>query len=285
MDSLVIPDNNGGGSIPMGALPFMNGYNGGNGLFGGNGWGGGVLGFLFGLLCGNGGFGNGLFGGGNNNNHNSDLIMQAVTSSGERSVSAVQQLATNLNMDFNLLNNGVQTLSTAVNQIANAQGLNAMQIINSLQSGNAAMQNQLAQCCCQMQNALTSGVNALQQSGNANTQSILGELRAMQTQALQDKLDAERAKNTRLSGEISQQQQNAAIAGMIANAVNPLQAQLYNLNNTVEAIKRCQPATVTLPNNSMTAVPTIWANAVADNIVDRISAALTPVTDTTTTTP
>ena len=43
-----------------------------------------------------------------------------------------------------------------------------------------------------------------------------------------------------------------------------------NLNNEVAAIKRCQPPTITLPNNSMTAVPSIWANAVADNLVDRI---------------
>lgn len=279
--TLNVPDGNNGGSIPVGALPFMNGYNGGNGFFGGNAWGGGMLGFLFGLLCGNGGLGNGFFGGGNNNNV--DLLMQAVNNSGERSVSAVQQLATNLNMDFNLLNSGVQTLSTAVNQIANAQGLNAMQIINALQSGNAAMQNLLAQCCCQMQNTLQAGVNSLQQSGNANTQSILGELRAMQTQALQDKLDAERAKNSQLAGEISQQQQNAAIAGMIANSVNPLQAQLYALNNTVEAIKRCQPETITLPNNSMTAVPTLWANGVADLVVDRIASALTPAPTTSTT--
>jgi seryl-tRNA synthetase len=123
----------------------------------------------------------------------------------------------------------------------------------------------------------------MQNAGNQNTQAILGELRAMQTQNLQDKLDAARAENTRLSGEISQQQQNNAIAGMIANAVNPLAMQLQGIRTEVDAIKRCQPATITLPNNSMTAVPTIWANGVADYVVDRIATALQPTTTTPTT--
>lgn len=277
--TFLAPDN----SVPMGVLPYLNNNNGG--LFGNNSTlGGGVIGFILGALC-NGGFGgNGLFGGGNNGNHNADLIMQAVTNSGERSVSAVQQLSNNLNMDFNLLNGAVQTVSQGINQIANAQGLNAAQVINAIQSGNCAMQNQLSQCCCQMQNTLTTQANMLQQGANQNTQSILGELRAMQTQALQDKLDAERAKNTQLAGEISQANQNNAIAGMIANAVNPLAAQLAGIRGEVDAIKRCQPSTITLPNNSMTAVPTIWANGVADLVVDRVAAALAPTTTTTPTT-
>ena len=37
-----------------------NGYNNNGGLLGG--WGGGILGFLLGLMFGNGGFGNGIFG-------------------------------------------------------------------------------------------------------------------------------------------------------------------------------------------------------------------------------
>lgn len=275
--TFLAPDN----SVPMGVLPYLNNN---GGLFGGNnGWGGGILGFLLGAMFSGGWNGGGLFGGGGNNgNHNADLIMQAVTNSGERSVSAVQQLSTNLGQDFTLVNSAINTISQGINQIANAQGLNAMQVINAIQSGNCAMQNQLSQCCCQMQNTLTTQANMLQQGANQNTQSILGELRAMQTQALQDKLDAERAKNTQLAGEISQANQNNTIAGMIANAVNPLASQLAGIRGEVDAIKRCQPSTITLPNNSMTAVPTIWANGVADLVVDRVAAALAQTGGTTT---
>jgi hypothetical protein len=133
-----------------------------------------------------------------------------------------------------------------------------------------------------MREAISSQTNILQQGANQNTQAILGELRAMQTQALQDKLDAERAKNTQIAGELSQVQQNGVIGQMIANAVNPLAIQLQGIRGEVDAIKRCQPATITLPNNSMTAVPTIWANGVADYIVDKIGAALAPTTTPTT---
>ena len=275
--TFLAPDN----SVPMGVLPYLNNN---GGLFGGNnGWGGGILGFLLGAMFSGGWNGGGLFGGGGNNgNHNADLIMQAVTNSGERSVSAVQQLSTNLGQDFTLVNSAINTISQGINQIANAQGLNSMQVINAIQSGNCAMQNQLSQCCCQMQNTLTTQANMLQQGANQNTQSILGELRAMQTQALQDKLDAERAKNTQLAGEISQANQNNTIAAMIANAVNPIASQLAGIRGEVDAIKRCQPSTITLPNNSMTAVPTIWANGVADLVVDRVAAALAQAGGTTT---
>lgn len=266
--NFLIPDNS-NGNIPVGALPYLNGGN--NGLFGGNGWGGGILGFFLGLLCGNGGFGNGFFGGGNNGN-TVDLLMQAINNNGNRNNDAVQQLANSLGQDFTLVNGAINTLQQAIFQISSAQGLNYAQTVNAIMSGDAALASQLQQCCCNMQNV-----------SSQNTQAILGELRAMQTQNLQDKLDAARAENTRLSGEISQQQQNAAIAGMIANATNPLAMQLQGIRSEVDAIKRCQPATITLPNNSMTAVPTIWANGVADYVVDRIATALQPTTTTPTT--
>ena len=272
--SFLIPDGQSG--IPVGALPFLNNNNGG--FLGGNGLGAGLVGFLLGAVINNNG--NGLFGGGNN--QMSDLVIQAVTNNGDRMTAAVNQLSTMLGQDFTQVYGAVQTLSQGINQIANAQGLNFAQVINALQSGNASIITQLQQCCCNMREAISAQTNLLQQGANQNTQAILGELRAMQTQALQDKLDAERAKNGQLAGELSQQQQNAIIGQMIANAVNPLAMQLQGIRGEVDAIKRCQPATITLPNNSMTAVPTIWANGVADYVVDRIASALQPTTPTTT---
>lgn len=264
--------------------------------------------FAFAIIAGMFGWNNGNGFGGNGNNNTAylsnqlandsgrQLVMQAVTSQGEQSRQAIQTLSTMLGQDFNTVASSVQNVQNSLNQIANAQGTNALQIVNAIQSGNASIIAQFQNCCCQNQLQTERAVNTLQNSGNANTQAIiasnnagqqaiLGKLSEMQTQALQDKLDAARAENTRLAGEISQQQQNNVIAGMIANAVNPLASQLVGIRTEVDAIKRCQPSTITLPNNSMTAVPTIWANAVADNIVDRISTALTPTTGTTTTTP
>jgi predicted O-linked N-acetylglucosamine transferase (SPINDLY family) len=277
-----------------GGIPFSIPLGGNNGGLFGNG--GGSLVDLFGFAIiasmfgwGGNGFGGGFGGNGNgagfisnqlNNDSGRELIMNAITSQGEAQRTAIQTLASTIGQDFNLVNSAVMNMQNSLNLIANNQNTNALQIINAIQAGNASIISQFQQCCCQQQLATERQTNTLQAGANANTQAILSKLSEMQTQSLQDKLDASRAENTRLAGEISQANQNSAIGMMIAQAVNPLTAQLAGIRSEVDAIKRCQPSTITLPNNSMTAVPSIWANAVADNIVDRIATALTPTTTT-----
>lgn len=287
-----IPDS--GSQANAGGIPFSIPIGNNGGLFGGAG---GSLVDLFGFAIiasmfgwnGN-GFGGGFGAGANgagfisnqlNNDSGRELIMNAITSQGEAQRTAIQTLATTIGQDFNLVNSAVMNMQNSLNTIAGNQNTNALQIINAIQAGNASIISQFQQCCCNQQLATERQTNTLQAGANANTQAILAKLSEMQTQSLQDKLDASRAENTRLSGEISQANQNNAIGMMIAQAVNPLTAQLAGIRSEVDAIKRCQPSTITLPNNSMTAVPSIWANAVADNIVDRIATALTPATTTT----
>ena len=270
------PENGGNNDLAT-LLALSNGNNGG--LFGGNGWGGGILGFFLGLLCGNGGFGN-LFGGGGfgnnsgagllanqlNNENGRDLLMQAITSQGEQSRTAVQTLSTMLGQDFNLVNTSIQTITSSLNQIANAQGLNAMQIINAIQSGNANLASQLCQCCCNMQSNMQNGFSdvqraiadksaadqmavcqqtyALTDTMNRNNQGIIDKLNDMETRALQDKLDAAREKNTQLTSEISQMNQNQYIAGVVGQTMAPINAQLAALNKEVDDIKCKMPNTV-----------------------------------------
>ena len=288
-----IPESGGGANA--GGIPFSIPLGGnGGGLFNGNG--GNTIGDIIALAIvasmfgwnGN-GLGNGGFGGGNgagfisnqlNNDSGRELIMNAVTAQGEASRAAIQNLATTIGQDFNVVNGAVQNVQNMLSSLAATLGMSTLQTVNAIQSGDANIISQLQQCCCNQQLATERQTNTLQAGANANTQAILNKLAEMQTQNLQDKLDAARAENTKLSGEISQAQQNNVIAGMIANAINPIVGQLAGIRSEVDAIKRCQPTTITLPNNSMTAVPTIWANAVADNVVDKISAALNPTTTT-----
>ena len=282
-----LPDNGSKGNGVQYTMPLA----GGGGLFG-NGntsivdlFGFAIIASMFpGLMGGRMGMGMGMPGGAGfisnqlSNDSGRELIMTAVTAQGEASRAAIQSLASAVGQDFSVVNSAVQNLQGAIGAIAASQGMSTLQVVNAIQAGNASIISQFQQCCCQQQLATERQTNTLQAGANANTQSILNKLAEMQTQNLQDKLDAARAENTRLAGEISQAQQNNVIAGMIANAVSPLSAQLAGIRSEVDAIKRCQPPTITIPNNSMTAVPTIWANAVADNIVDRISTALTPET-------
>ena len=270
------------------SFPDNNGNNGG--FLGGNGWGGGILGFLLGLMFGNGGFGGwGGFGGigGNggagflsnqlNNDNGRDLLMQAITRQGEQSRQAISTLSTMLGQDFNLVNSGIQTITSALNNIANVQGTSALQIINSIQAGNASLASQLCQCCCEnraaiadqtatLQSALNTGFNALQSqaaqnaaadqlavcqqtyaltdNANRNNQAIIDKLATMETRALQDKLDAVREKNSQLTNEISQLTQNQYIAGVVGQSMAPVNAQLAALNKEVDDIKCKMPNTV-----------------------------------------
>lgn len=304
-----IPSENGNNSVPA-WLPYLQNNNGG-GLFGGNnGWGGGILGFFLGLLFGNGGFfgGNGFggWGGGNgagflsnqiNNDQGRDLLMQAITSQGEQSRAAVQTLSTMLGQDFNLVNSNIQTITQSLNQIANTQGMNALQVINAIQSGNCQLGSQLQQCCCQnqmaimeqtnaLQNGLNSGFNGVQQGINGVSQAIAAKSAAdqlamcQQTYALTDtmnrnylnldnKIDAMESNRkdreiTALTAKVAQLESQNFTAGAIQQAVAPVLGQLSGLRSEVDAIKRCQPSTITLPNNQFTVVPTLLANAGAD---------------------
>lgn len=288
---------------------FPENNSGGDGLFGG-GWGGGVLGFLLGLMFGNGGFGGfGGFGGnrgigetaylGNmiSNDNGRDLLMQAITNNGEMSRQAVSQLATTLNQDFNQVNSAVQAIQTSLSTVAANQGMNALQVINAIQSGNASLASQLCKCCCDNQLALTQGFAGVQQSiaskaaadqlSTCQQTYALTETMNRNYQALDNKIDMLESQRkdreiVKLTADVTKLENEKFTAGVVQQALSPVLGQLNAIGAEVAAIKRCQPPTITLPNNSMTAVPTIWANAVADNIVDRISTALGTAGGTTT---
>ena len=324
-----IPDSNGGNgnALANGIVPFMLGAGMGGGMgFGGfgGGYGGwnamnmnnitelfamGILARMFGWY----GNGDGMGGGSGaaflssqiNGNNGRDLIMQAVTSQGEQSRTATQTLSTMLGQDFNLVNSSIQLIQSSLANIAAQQGMTPLQIINSIQSGNAALSQQLCQCCCdnkfaiaqqtsELQQGMNAGFNGVQMGlnqgfngverglggiqtqmalnagkdelatcqqtytltdgANRNTQAVLAKLDAMQTQALQDKLEAAREKNTQLTSEISQLNQNQYIAGVVGQTMAPVNAQLAALNKEVDDIKCKLPNTVNVQYPNLVAV-------------------------------
>ena len=261
------------------ALPWMLANNNG-GLFGGNGWGGGILGFLLGLFFGNGwgGFGGfGGFGGGNagagflsnqiNNDSGRELLMNAITSSGEASRTAVQNLATMLGQDFNLVNSAVQTIQSSLSSLAVQQAVSVPQIINSIQSGNSALASQLSQCCCEnrllttkqgyeAQIATLNQTNQLGSQADRNTNAIVGAINA-QTVAMNDQFCAAKERDmqaeinrqaetiTQLRNQIDNANQTAAFASMLA----PINAKLVEIESK-------QPNTVPVQWPALTAVNT-----------------------------
>ena len=254
------------------ALPWMlagnNGW--GNGM---GGWGGGILGFLLGLFFGNGWGGFGGFGGygGNNgagflsnqinNDAGRELLMNAINSNGEASRAAVQSLASALGQDFNLVNAGVQTIQTALSNLAIQEAVSVPQIINAIQSGNSDLSSRFAQCCCENKLLVTSQgyenqLATLNQT-NALTGAITGasqrnvdaisDLKATMIQSfcdvkereMQAKIDGLTASNTLLRTQIDNAAQTAQIAGLIA----PIAKEVDDIK-----CKLPQTVSVTWPN-------------------------------------
>lgn len=275
--------NNGGfNGIPF-SIP-IGGFGMGNGFGFGGGYGMNGIADLFGLAIiasmfgwNGGGFGNG-FGGGNgaagflanqiNNDNGRELIMQAVTSQGEASRSAIQNLATMMGQDFNLVNSGVQNVQNALSNLALQQAVSVPQIINSIQSGDASLLSAFKKCCCDNQLALCQQTNALQNSINDVNQNISATRAAQQLAdcqqtyaltdtmnrnflALDNKIDALESSRkdreiTELTAEVATLKSQNFTAGVVQQAVAPLNAQLAGLAREVDDIKCRMPETVSV---------------------------------------
>ncbi len=262
-------------TIPIGGM--------GNGGFGfGNGMNGIVD--LFGLAIiasifgwGNGGFGGGFGGGAGagflsnqlNNDSGRELIMNAINSNGDASRSAIQNLATMLGQDYATVNSAVQNVQSSLAALAANQGMSTLQVINSIQSGNAALAAQFAQCCCE--NRLTATqqgyeaqirtleqTNQLGSQADRNTNALLGAINA-QTVAMNDQFCALKEREmqakintqadviTQLRGQIDNAQQTAQITGYVNSLIAPLQAKVTEIADK-------QPNTVPVQWPNLTAV-------------------------------
>ena len=257
---------NDGNSLPLAYA--LNNNNGG--LFGGSGWGGGILGFLLGALVsggfgGWGGFGGG-FGGGAanmlNNNNNTDVILQAINGTD----ADVRQLATTLNADLNFVRGGIDDARMAIANVAAQTGLSSLQVQNAILSGDASIVSKLQECCCENRLLTTQQgyeariqtieqTNQLGSQADRNTKSITDAISAqtiamndqfcaLKERELQNKIDSLTAANTNLRNQIDNAAQTAAVASMLA----PIQKE-------VSEIKAAQPATVTVTYPQLTAIP------------------------------
>lgn len=168
-------------------------------------WGGGgcwwiwiiLLFFVFGGWGNGNGFGNNRNGGGLpaelNNDAGRELLMNAIQGNGQ----AIGQLSSSLNCSTQQLQNAICQIQGQIQNVGNQVGLSSQQIINAVQSGNTQLLSQIASCCCDVRNAITTQgyenqlaivnqTNTL--TGNSNTQfNILGAKIDAQTQIINDK--------------------------------------------------------------------------------------------------
>ena len=80
-------------------------------------------------------------------NQNSNLLMDAVKGNN----TAIGQLASNLNCDFNALNNSICAVRSGIQEVAGAIGYSAEKVINAANLGDLNIVQQLKDCCCQTQ--------------------------------------------------------------------------------------------------------------------------------------
>ena len=184
----------------------------------------------------------------------------------------VRQLASTLNVDVESLKTSLNGVSAAIASVGAQNGMTGLQVINAIQSGNAALAAQFAQCCCENRLLTTQQgyeariqtieqTNQLGSQADRNANNILSAINAqtvamndgfcaIKERELQDKIDSLVAQNTVLRGQIDNANQTATFAAMLA----PINAKLTEIESR-------QPATV----------PVVYPNLVA-----------TPVTSTTT---
>ena len=188
-------------------------------------------------------------------NHNSDLIMQAIKGNS----SALQDLTTRLSCDANAIQSAIQSVQSSIANVGSQVGFSSERIINAVNSGDSGIIQALNNCCCSTQKEilkmgyenqinnqnqtyqLTSqlnGVNNVIQNGfrdtnyatqqqtcslqntikdttTINTNAILAKLDALNTTALQDKIEALREKNSEQATAINNSQQSALFAQML----------------------------------------------------------------------
>lgn len=155
-------------------------------------------------------------------NQNSNLLMGAIQGNGND----LKMLASNLNCDFNALQNSICGIQAGIQQLGGQVGFSAERVINAISQGDLQMTIALKDCCCQtQQNIIRMGydnqmgqkdiVNQMQQGFSYTNTGIERAASNLGFQMQQDKCDVIRAgeNNTQriidtLTGHWSQEQAN-----------------------------------------------------------------------------
>ena len=289
---IFVPD----GNNDLATIAAMN-----NGGFGGNQlWNNPIWALAFLGIFANGGFFGGNFGNRGNctqdlqlqaireqltNNQNSTLLMDAIKGNSN----ALSALATNLNLSKDAVTAAVNGVQSQVAGIGNQMGMNALQVINAINSGNSSLAAQLSQCCCEnkllatqqgyesriaiadqtnaLQNAIGNTGNGIQSSlvtlGTNNDRNFASMMYQMQTDACNVEQNSTNntnriiAKLDQIEDSRKDREINALTAQLAAvNARAERAAELSPVIKTLEEIKGRQPNTVPVQWPQITAIPT-----------------------------
>lgn len=198
-----------------------------------------------------------------NTNHGQTLLMDAIKGNN----GAIHELATTIGCNHNAVIAAVNGVQSAICNLGSKNDMNAMQIVNAINSGNASLANQLSSCCCDVKqlvitqgyenrinnieqsNMITKGFGDVAYATQAQTTALAANADA-NTRAVLSKLDA--IEDSRKDREISSLTAQLTAANSRAERA----AELAPIYQALNDIKCKQPQTVTLPFSCATAVPT-----------------------------
>ena len=183
------------------------------------------------------------------------MLLQAIGGN----ATAISQLASTLHCDVNQIQSTLCSLSNAV-------GLSGQQIINAVQSGDAAIASQIASCCCDVKTAITTQGYENRLATLDQTTTLAGKIDAQTTlindkfcqlemREMQNKIDALRDEKLALQNNISQRAQNE----YIATSLFPISTALTELRADFDCFKSHLPETVSVPYSPVVGVPTCVA--------------------------
>lgn len=278
--------NDGNNSVPA-WLAYGNNGGWGNGFGGGNFWGAGIGGFL-GSALGNwiGGNGFGMNGGGAaaaalgaqaTANNNTELLRQAISSTGEQNIQAIQTISNMIGQDFATTSAQISAVNGILNNMAIQNATTPLEIVNAIISGNKDLAANFQNCCCQNKllatemgyqnqiatlsqtNALQgaiAGVNeniaanrAAQQLSDCQQSQLLVDTMNRNYQLLDNKIDALESSRkdreiTALTAQVAKLESQNFTAGVVQQAVAPLNAAINGIAREVDDIKCSMPQTV-----------------------------------------
>lgn len=248
---------------------FINSACRGGGNGDGDGWGDGGNGFLWLLLflmMGGRGWGNGWGGDGGAQGAGAQAVEKAVVEARAAGLSdqvvldaihgndaALAQIASTLNCGIGDLRNAICGIDKSILQLSSQLGMSGQQIINAIQAGNCALTSQLANCCCEMKQLVTTmnyenrianmqqteHLTGVMNAGFAGVQNRLDAgFQGLQDYLTSEKIDGLRQKITTLENAANNANQTAAINAYVNAAVTPV------ANRVTELMARIPPLPV-----------------------------------------
>lgn len=191
-----------------------------------------------------------------NNDNNTDVLLQAINGTD----SDVRLLATTLNADVNEVRSAISDVRLGLSNVGSQVGMSGLQVINAIQSGDAALSRQLCESCYNNQIATLEQTNALSGAISFNGQRTVDAIADLKTtmtrefcevreREMTDKIATQAEIISQLRGQIDNANQTAAITGYINSVITPLQRE-------VDKISENQPSTVSVQYPNLVAVNT-----------------------------